>query len=490
MRLEDIYLEAARRFPERLAIVASDGRWTYGAVDLYANRVAHRLQALGVSAGDRVGVWLPKGGRAIAAFQAVLRLGAAYVPLDPSSPWERIQTIVNDGKLSAVVSTRPLAAHLAETEPFPVLELGDRGALANAPAFAPEVRPDAPKDLAYVLYTSGSTGVPKGVCLSHENALAFIQWALDDVEPEPDDRFSSHAPFHFDLSVFDIYVPARRGASLHVISEAASYVPRKLIAFLVENFITVWYSVPSAWVLMLDHGGLEDAGAEAPRVIIFAGEPFPIDHLRRLRALFPTSRLLNYYGPTETNVCTSFEVEDIPQGASDVPIGRAASGNEVWAIKANGQRASVGEEGELLVRGPTVMLGYWGAKPCGEVYPTGDIVRVLSHDSFAYVGRRDGMVKRRGYRVELGEIESVVSSIAGVGRAAAVMTGTGINAELTVYLVGTSQLQPSRIQLKRLIAQSLPRYMVPDRISWVDELPLTPNGKVDRRALAKPGLAS
>lgn len=495
MRLEDIYLEAGRRYADRLAVVGSDGRWSYAAIDLGAHHLAHRLLALGVCPGDRVGVWLPKGGRAIAAFQAVLRAGAAYVPLDPGSPVDRISAILDDCTVQVLVSTSELAdqlpTHLDEICSPALVTLDDRSELLEGEDGPLPGPAGSPRDLAYILYTSGSTGTPKGVCLSHDNALAFIQWACADIGAQPDDRFSNHAPFHFDLSVFDIYVPAKVGASLHIIGEASTYAPRRLVDHLVENEITVWYSVPSALVLMLDHAKLEERGAaHAPRVVIFAGEPFPMAQLRRLRALWSRARLLNYYGPTETNVCTSFEVRDIPDGATSVPIGSAASGDEVWAEGPDGRRATPGEEGELIVKGPTVMLGYWGRAPAGPIYRTGDIVQVLAERSFAYVGRQDGMVKRRGYRIELGEVECVLATVPGVQRAAAVMHGSGVEAQLVVYLVETNLPRPSIIQLKRFIAQKLPRYMIPDRFSWIEQLPLTANGKVDRRGLAALPLAS
>lgn len=489
MRLEDLHRLAAERWGEAPAVVAGDGRYTYLDLDRAANRLARRLAALGVSEGDRVGVWLPKGGRAVIAFQAVLRRGAAYVPLDPTHPPERVAGILTAAGIRCVVATEALWSSLPDptredravflvdgSEGWSSLEHED-------PRPLPRVAADD-QSLAYILYTSGSTGTPKGVCLSHGNALAFIHWARRRVEAERQDRFSSHAPFHFDLSVFDIYVPALAGASLHVLSEGASYAPKRLVRHLVEREITVWYSVPSALVLMLEHGDLTAKGA--PRVLVFAGEPFPIDPLRRLRALWPESRFFNFYGPTETNVCAAYEVERVAPEATSVPIGGPASGNELWAETSSGLRAETGEDGELVVQGPTVMMGYWGdSAKTSNIYRTGDMVRVLENGEYTYIGRRDGMIKRRGYRIELGEIESVLSKHPDVGQSAATALGSGLKTQIVAFLVGNSPVRPSNLQLRSYLSQGLPGYMFPDRMLWVEALPLTRNGKVDRGALAK-----
>ena len=180
-------------------------------------------------------------------------------------------------------------------------------------------------DLAYVLYTSGSTGKPKGVMLSHANAFTFLDWCDETLGPRPDDRFSSHAPFHFDLSVFDLFVSCRHAATLVLIGESLGKDPARLGAFLAERRISVWYSAPSILALMTEYGGLDRAGAVAPRVVLFAGEVFPIAPLRRLRALWPASEFWNLYGPTETNVCTAYRVPDtIPDDrTTPFPIGTA-----------------------------------------------------------------------------------------------------------------------------------------------------------------------
>jgi amino acid adenylation domain-containing protein len=342
-------------------------------------------------------------------------------------------------------------------------------------------------DLAYILYTSGSTGTPKGVCISNRNAMAFIEWAGDEIRAADTDRFSNHAPFHFDLSVLDIYVAFRAGASVSLIPDGMSYVPSRLVDFIQQRQITVWYSVPSALVLMMEQGRLLEQASLPLRAVLFAGEPFPIKHLRRLVTRWPSIRYLNLYGPTETNVCTFFDVRSILETQTrPVPIGRACSGDTVWAVKEDGSPAKTGEEGELWVTGPTVMLGYWGKPPHNHApYRTGDLVRFEEDGNFTYLGRRDHMVKIRGHRVELGDIEAALETHPGIHESAVVPIGTGVEARLTAFVVGRPDSPPSLLEIKRHCAERLPRYMIVDDVRHLAALPRTRNGKVDRIALAR-----
>ncbi|MEU5959451.1 amino acid adenylation domain-containing protein [Streptomyces sp. NPDC047525] len=488
MTLHRLAIEAAKVHGDRTAVVADDRELTYRELDSRADRIARGLRAIGVTRGDRVVIWAEKSAAMIAAMQAVLRLGAAYVPADGSAPEHRVAVLARDCAARVVLTTDERTGPLGEL-------LGSEIALAELTA-AERLGTDEPQDarideqvdadaLAYILYTSGSTGTPKGVCISHRNALAFVEWAVEELSPGPADRFSNHAPLNFDLSVLDLYAAFSVGASVHLVASELAYAPAQLVDFLHDREITVWYSVPSALTLMMREGGLLDRRPPAGlRAVLFAGEPFPIAQVRTL-AGWTRARLLNLYGPTETNVCTFHEVrpQDLERDRP-VPIGAACSGDRVWARRPDGGVCGPGEEGELVADGPTVMLGYWGRPPHREPYPTGDVVRVLPDGVFDYVGRRDHMVKVRGHRIELGDVEAALTAHPAVAEAVVLVVGSGIEARLVAFVVPAKDCDLGVLALRRHCAERLPRYMVADEFRVTAELPRTRNGKADRAALA------
>ena len=482
MSLHRLVIDAAARQPDALAVSSPSGAFTYAELDAAADAIAARRVRHGVGRGDRVVLWAGKSPATVAAMQAVLRLGAAYVPVDGSSPAARVATIAKNCEASVLLTEHAkLSRVLAEFGEDVVVEELD-GPYDPAPAVNADTADD---DLAYILYTSGSTGVPKGVCLTHENARAFVDWACDVLAPGPDDRFANHAPFTFDLSVLDLYAAFRTGASVHLIPPELSFAPSQLVEFLHDARISIWYSVPSVLVMMMRAGGLFDRPApEALHTVLFAGEPFAISQLRDLAA-WTSARMMNLYGPTETNVCTYHEVEkeDLDRDRQ-VPIGGPAHGDRVWAVCDDGTITGPGEQGELLVDGPTVTPGYWGHPPQRGPYSTGDVVRVLSDGTFDYVGRRDHMVKIRGHRVELGELEAVLENHADVAEAAAVAVGEGVDARLVAFVAPRPGSDPGVLTLRRYLAEHLPRYMVPDEVRFLSPLPRNGNGKIDRPVLA------
>ncbi len=489
--------------PSHVAVEGPSGSLTYVELDATANRVARTLRACGVQPGDRVGVWLPRSGQAIAAMLGALRAGAVYVPLDPSSPPSRVNLIVRDcGMRHLVIAPQLFGSWVAAEGPDPIEHFvltGDAAKVEPAPLAARGVvhawsevsgASDAPlppspgdshspDDLAYILYTSGSTGVPKGVMLSHRNASAFVDWAADLIELGPADRVASVAPFHFDLSVFDIWSSLSRGATIVIVDEATVVSGPRMVDAVRKRGITVWYSVPTAIVLMLEAGQLGIEGAPSLRSVFFAGEVFPIKHLRRAMDALPGARFFNLFGPTETNVCTAYAVpRPLPHEVTAIPIGRASCGDTAIIVGPDGAEVAPGEVGELHIDGPTVMLGYWDGgrrTPAKRPYPTGDYVSQRPDGELMYHGRRDHMVKVHGFRVELGEVEATLQSHPGV-REAVVVAHAG---ELVAVVV-LSDSALSVLELKRHCARRIPQHMVPRGVWLTPTLPRTSNGKVDR----------
>ncbi|MGN2391814.1 amino acid adenylation domain-containing protein [Pelomicrobium sp. G1] len=512
--LHDAFIRAAERYPERIAAVEPGaGEITYRELAALSDRVRDRLRTLGVQPGDRVGIYLRKSIDAVAAIYGILKAGAAYVPVDPGAPPSRNAYILHDCAVRAVVLERrfqeKLEAELAQLGAVPssfVLEgAGGGAALARALEQADAANPapltttamPGPGDLAYILYTSGSTGKPKGVMLSHENGVSFVDWCSEVFEPRATDRFSSHAPFHFDLSILDIHVALKHGAALVLVAEDAGKDPLRLAPLIAEQRISVWYSAPSILSLLAQYGSLSSHDYSALRLVLFAGEVFPVKHLRTLTRWWPHPRYFNLYGPTETNVCTFYEVPlPIPEErTAPFPIGRVCSHLRSKVVDGEGREVQQGEEGELCISGRGVMQGYWALPERTAAafltdgdgvrwYKTGDIVVEGNDGNYVYLGRRDRMVKRRGYRVELGEIEAGLYRHPLVKEAAVVaLPDEEAGVKIKAFLSCRESKRPSLIELKRFCSEVLPAYMIPDHFVWCEALPKTSTDKVDYQRL-------
>ena len=507
--LDQLLIESTARSPDRTAVIDGSESISYRQLEEASARLAGELVARDVGPGNRVGLYLDKSIHAIVAVWGVLRAGAAYVPLDVASPVKRVARIVENGELSGILSTAKRWSTLAPALPFPPAFVGITGAMqrsveigfvfdsdaTRAPRRA-AVEEDDPSRAAYILYTSGSTGQPKGVVLSHRAALSFVDWAAETTALVPADVVSSHAPLHFDLSVFDLFASCRAGASVALVPPGLNVFPRNLADWIAAQGITVWYSVPSLLARLALSGGLERHDWSRLRQIIFAGEVFPVAHLRRLREQIPGARYWNWYGPTETNVCTAYAVDALPPGqTAPVPIGTACANCELLIVDDAGSVCASGEPGELYVSGPSVMSGYHAmpeatahalvARGEGSVwYRTGDLVRADTAGLLHLLGRRDGMIKSRGYRIELGEIESVLHQHPAVAEAAAIALPDEESGHvIRAAAVARSGEALDAGQLRAFCAERLPAYMIPLSIAVRGSLPRGSTGKVDRRRL-------
>ncbi len=523
--LHQLLTASARRRPEAEAVRLLEEAITYGELETQGNQLAHALIAAGVRKGDRVGLYLKKSPAAIVSIFGILKTGACYVPVDANAPGARLVEIGRQCGFRALITSAALypkieegiARDCAEAAIFFVDETPETAAKRGARSFA-ETLPGFPAeppevavidhDLAYILFTSGSTGTPKGVMLSHLNALTFVHWVARTFAVTAEDRFSQHAPFNFDLSVLDIFVSVKAGAALSLVPEGLAVFPLQLAKFIEQQKITIWYSVPMVLMQLLARGKLEERDFSSLRWVLFAGEVFPTKHLRALMEKLPAPGYANLYGPTETNVCAWYEVKSLaPDATAPIPIGRACSNTELIAIDDSGMPViAPGREGLLYARGSTVMQGYYGRPENTAasfiphpfsggreelLYCTGDWVTLDEEGNYLFVGRKDHMIKTRGYRVELGEIETVMISHPAVDEAVALpipddAIGNTIQAVVTLTAGGELEMA----ELKRHCAEKLPAYMVPEKIEIAEALPRTDNGKIDRRKLVSERIPS
>jgi amino acid adenylation domain-containing protein len=514
--LHELLGRSAAERPDHPAVVDKSTTLTYRELDELAGRIASVLADLGVGRGDRVALWIDKSTTTVASLYAILRLGAAYLPIDPSAPVDRVAYLLEDAQITVAITGRnkvPRWRDLAEhAVPTRRLLVADAAPPAEPPAIdgidlrwsdavaEADVRPPTegtePDDLAYILFTSGSTGRPKGVMLSHRNGASFVDWAVRTIGVGPDDRVSSHAPFHFDLSIFDLYASAQAGATVVLVPKSVTMFPAEAIKFVAEQGITVWYSVPSVLSMMVSRGGLANGDLASVQKLLFAGEVFPTPYLTQLMELVPGPDYWNLYGPTETNVCTAYRVPAPPGAdAKPVPIGRVLDCDRLVVLDDEGRPVERGAEGELLVSGDTVTLGYWGdaertaerlqvlpdLDPDAQWYRTGDRVIELPSGDLEFVGRRDHQVKSRGYRIELGEIETVLHRHPDVADCAVLAIPDELITNRIVAAVAPTGLDPA--DLTRHCEGFLPSYMVPQEFHLLDELPHTGTGKIDRVGL-------
>ncbi|MDV3126107.1 amino acid adenylation domain-containing protein [Mycobacterium sp. 21AC1] len=468
--------------PGAPALTFEDRTLTYRELDEAANRLAHVLVARGVGPGERVALLSERSANAVIAFLAVLKTGAAYVPIDPVVPASRLEFILTDAKPIAVVTTAGLRPRLDGYD-VALIDLDDC-AVDGQPGTA--VSASMPDDIAYIIYTSGTTGTPKGVAVTHRN-LTQLMTSLDASLP-PGGVWALCHSLGFDASVWEIGHALLRGGRLVVVSESVAGSPEDFHSLLVREKVSVLTQTPSA-VAMLSPEGLEST------TLVVAGEACPAEVVDRW-ARDPRV-MLDAYGPTETTICAAISAP-LKAGAADaVPIGSPVPGAALFVLDTWMQPVPAGVVGELYVAGAGVASGYVGrsdltasrfvACPFGEpgerMYRTGDLVCWGDDGQLRYLGRADEQVKIRGYRIELGEVRNALTRLDGVDQAAVIAREDRPgDKRLVGYITGTADPVEARAQL----ADRLPPYLVPTAVVVLDALPLTPNNKLDTRALPAP----
>ncbi|MGD9483564.1 amino acid adenylation domain-containing protein [Streptomyces sp. TRM70308] len=504
--LIDLFEEQARRRPDATAVVCGERSLSYRELDSRANRLAHLLAGSGARPGAFVGVCLPRSVDLPVALLAVLKTGAAYLPLDPGYPEERVAWMVRDADPVAVVGTSEVPR-----SGKPMILLDDPAVaarLADAPGGAPPVVRD-PGDAAYMIYTSGSTGRPKGVVVAHANVMALFAGARDLFDFGQDDVWTLFHSYAFDFSVWELWGALLHGGTLVVVPVDTARSAPDFLRLLADQRVTVLNLTPSAFY-ELARADAEDrvaSGRLALRYLVFGGEALDLARLEEWYERHDPAKpeLVNMYGITETTVHVTHAALDRDRTAATGLVGRPLPGARCYVLDERLNLVPPGVVGELYVGGVGVGWGYWGRggltadrfvpDPFGgageRLYRTGDLVR-WGRWGLEYSGRMDDQVKIRGFRIELGEVESALARCPGVADAVVV---AGTNGRGEPCLVGhvtraasADPADPSRLGVvaREFVAQSLPAHMVPSVVMVSPEFPLSPTGKVDRRALPDP----
>jgi amino acid adenylation domain-containing protein len=487
--------QQARENPDHIALDGSSMRLTYGELDDRANQLAHRLKELGVAPNTAVAVCVRRSPLATLASLAVMKAGAAYLPIDPNYPRERLSFIFSDSRAAIVLSDSTVAGKLPEDNRR--LLLLDREDLAGRTPGALEATEVCPDHLAYVIYTSGSTGTPKGVEITHKNLLNFIFWHWNAYALTANDRTTQFTSFGFDAAVGELWPHLAAGASVLFTPEELRSSPELLRDWLIDQEITLTFApTPLAERLIM----LDWPANTKLRLLLTGGDT--LHHYPRSGLPFV---FINEYGPTETTVvATSGYVP--PENGDPLqrpPIGRPIDGAEIYILDESLNLASRGEIGELCIGGAGVGRGYVNSpeltakkfvpdpfidRPGARMYRTGDRARWLTDGQIEYLGRVDGQIKIRGYRIEPNEIIAVLDTHPAVQASAVIARQDGMDSQsLVAYIVVTPpQHRPTVTELRDLLLSRVPDYMIPAIFVVLPDLPLTSHGKLDQRALPRP----
>lgn len=501
--VQQYFSASAARFPDKPALCCDQQSMRFGEAEAFANAFARALKAAGAQRGQLVPFFMAKSVNSMLSILSILKADCAYVPVDVKSPAQRLASILLAAKASVVVVDDESQALFESLVPADL-----RPTLLNIAQFKPQGGADtAPLeaknlsiDIAYVLFTSGSTGIPKGVMIPHKAIIDYIDWCVDTYGLTDQDVVSQHAPLYFDNSTFDIYCAFKAGATLHLVHDELNAILPRMVKWLQEREVTTFFCVPSVLTLLLRSRRLKPDSFPKLRHVLAAGEVLPRDVLDEWMAIYPHIQFTNMYGPTEITVDCTYHVMQgrPPQDMLSIPIGKARRNMELFVRLADGTLTQAeGAEGELLVRGTSVAYGYLAdpertAKAFIQnpnnpyfhdlLYCTGDLVRLLPDGVFNFLGRADDQIKHLGYRIELGEIEAQLVAIAGVEEGVVTYQrgASGADGEIGALYSVSSGLTVD--ELRAALQARLPSYMVPSVLTpFADEFPRTPNGKYDRK---------
>jgi amino acid adenylation domain-containing protein len=519
--LQDWVTRQAERRPQAVAVVFGSERLTYGQLEKKSNQLARLLKEGGCRKGDRVCFLMPKSPAAIVSMIGILRAGCIHVPVDPASPPLRIRKILESCENRWVLAAGPVHALLSELLADDSLRAGisvgwlerQKPAAASFRAEwslddlllaepAPVPQQTSASDAAHILFTSGSTGMPKGVVITHSSVVHFVEWGLRHFGIDSSDRLSGHTPLHFDLSTFDVFGTLAAGAELHMLSHEDVLSPFKLAEFICNAGLTQWFSVPSVLNYLAKFDVVRPNDFPLLKRVLWCGEVLPSPALIYWMQRLPHVRFTNLYGPTETTIASSFY--DVPACPADekapIPIGRACDGEDLLVLDENLQPVSPGATGDLYIGGVGLSPGYWhdpertaaaflcdprGSNPNDRIYRTGDLARCGKDGLVYFIGRSDTQIKSRGYRIELGEIEAALSSLPCLQESAVVaIESSGFESSLicSAYVLQPGS-QSTHTSVSKELRKHIPAYMIPVRWMACRTLPKNTNGKIDRPRL-------
>lgn len=486
---------SARSFPNKIAFTDEDNSITYIELEKMSRAVGTYLSKFGTK-NKPIAVFLDKTVFALTAFFGVVYSGNFYTVIDAAMPAERISAIFDSLKPLAIITDR---THLEIAEK--IKNCGEIVLIERALSTSPDEellmkirRRAIDTDPLYTLFTSGSTGVPKGTVVSHRNVLAYSEWVSETFDITSETVFGSQTPFYFSMSVLDVFSTIRNGATFHIIPKKYFSFPLKLLEYIKERNVNTIYWVPSALSIVANWKALDYVELPALKKVLFAGEVMPTKQLNMWIKKRPDIFYANLYGPTEvTDICTYYVVDREFRDDEPLPIGTPCNNCDVLILTEDGHEAKRGEKGELCARGSFLAMGYYNnpekthevfvQNPLNTAYPeliykTGDLVKLNENDEIIYISRKDFQIKHMGYRIELGEIEAAAGAVDKIKASVCVYDEAE---DKLVFIYEGAKLDDTAIM--DVLSERLPAYMRPNVIKRIKQMPYNQNGKIDRKLL-------
>lgn len=491
-------LYTATKQPESIAYVEENKSVTFKEVIEHSVKIGLYIKDKIQGSNFPIVVFIPKSIDALLVFHGITFSGNIYVPVDTSQPLNRIANILEILNPKMIISTSELKEKLKDicsqdiiSEYEQIFEESE-GTISTGYDL---IKTSISTDPLYILFTSGSTGIPKGVCISHQAVIDYIDWVCETFNFNCNDRLANQAPFYFDNSILDIYSVHKTGASLYIMPSSILPYPVDVLKYLKDNKISVIFWVPSVLISIANSGLLETFAYKGLKKILFAGEVMPNKQLNIWRSAYPEILYANLYGPTEiTDVCSYYIIDREFDDDEALPIGNACRNTSIIILNDRNEQAAKGEIGELCVKGISLSLGYYNnvektksafvQNPLNPhynelIYRTGDLVYINERDEIIFVGRKDFQIKHNGYRIELGEIETAASSIAGVSNVCVLYND--VKHEITMFYTADNAFKVS--DLRKQLSILIPKYEIPTKYYYLEKMPLTGNGKIDRQVL-------